>query len=139
MKLPRPSIRTMIVLVLVIAADCAVLRYVLGGAVERPGIEFGILGVLPMVNVLALGLYRISRRRDGLPFLIGFEAFGLLAVSVFAGCFIITPVDWLTGLDRAIFGFFMEFEPYRALRTHADSSQSAQSSVVAIGLTSIAA
>ena len=137
--MPRLSIRTMIVLVLVIAADCAVLRYVLGGAVERPGIEFGILGVLPMVNVLALGLYRISHRGDGLPFLIGFEAFGLLAVSIFAGCFIITPVDWLTGLDRAIFGFFMGFEPYRALRTHADSSLSARSSVVAIGLTSIAA
>src|SRR4051812_20068138 len=84
-KMPRLSIRTMIVLVVVVAANCAVLRYVLGGSIERPGIEFGILGVMPTVNVLALGLYRMSRRRDGLPFLIGFEAFGLLAVSVFAG------------------------------------------------------
>jgi len=138
-NMPRLSIRTMIALVVVVAGDYAVLRYVLGGAIERPGIEFGIFGVPPTVNVLALGLYRISRRGDGLPFLFGFEAFGLLAVLSFAGCSIISPVDWLTGLDGALFGFFMEYEAYRALRIHADSSIYVKSSVIAIGLTSVAA
>ena len=132
---PRLSIRTMIFVVLVIAADCAVLRHALDDGIEQPGVQFGVLAVLPMVNILALGLYRGG---GGLPFLIGFEAFGLLAVLLFAGCFILSPSDWISELDHVLVGFFKQYDSYNELLKHAGSSIFARTSLLAIGVTTLA-
>jgi hypothetical protein len=57
----RPSIVAMMSLILVIALDCTVLRHPLSG---RPLSEILlVLGVLPMANILAVGMLRLLDSR----------------------------------------------------------------------------
>jgi hypothetical protein len=86
MKPLRVAIATLIVLIVHLAADCALLRSPFGGndaAMLR-------LCTLPMANVLAFGLYLSvirSRRGEKDPFLFGFEVFGGAALAAFLyGC-----------------------------------------------------
>jgi hypothetical protein len=86
LKPPRVAIATLIVLIVLLAADCALLRSPFGGndaAMLR-------LCTLPMANVLAFGLYLSivrSRRGEKAPFVLGFEVFGWAALAAFLyGC-----------------------------------------------------
>ena len=82
MGIPRFSIRFLAFVVTVIAADCALLR---SAPIrdEPEGIAFGLLASLAMANLLALGLYDLTRRGRHRAFLIGFESSGLLALALF--------------------------------------------------------
>src|SRR4051812_2294319 len=75
------------------------------------------LGSLPMVNVLLLGLLLGQRRPGSLPVLLGFEAFGVVALGLFVAlaCFsteeIVQPyVLWFLRL-RPLQRFAVNFPP----------------------------
>jgi hypothetical protein len=83
---PQVAIATLIVLIVLLAVDCALLRNPFGGndaATLR-------LCTIPMANVLAFGLYLYvvrSRRGENDPFLFGFAVFGWAALAAFLyGC-----------------------------------------------------
>jgi hypothetical protein len=84
-KLPRISIAALMTLVVFVAANCAILK----GIMARPSVwnEVFILGVLPMANLLAIGLLpglqrQRARSRFG-GFRAGFEVCGGLAMVTF--------------------------------------------------------
>jgi hypothetical protein len=85
MKLPRSSIAGLMTLVAFVAVNCAIVK----GITSRPSVwnEVFILGVLPMANLLAVGLLPWLRRqpdRAGLGgFRVGFEVFGWAAMVAF--------------------------------------------------------
>jgi hypothetical protein len=86
--LPRYTIATLAVIVALIAVDIAWLRIMASGhsvlGFRREGFDFG---VLPMVNILAFGLYRLPARCSlKRRFLIGLECSGAAAVFAYAGC-----------------------------------------------------
>jgi hypothetical protein len=82
MALPQVSIRAILFAVILVAADCASLRLVIGSYAPY-GLVFGLLGILPMANVLAIACYRsLSRRTTRQPFFVGFALSGALAVLV---------------------------------------------------------
>ena len=62
MSSKRPSIAVMMTLVLIIALDCATLRYPLSGRPLREILL--VLGVLPMANILAVGMLRLRYSRS---------------------------------------------------------------------------
>lgn len=78
--------------------------------------EILVLGALPMVNVLAVGLLIGYRRRGSRPFFLGFEAFGAMALVLYvvlASCFraevvnpylvlFFDPIVRIIGQDRPI-------------------------------------
>ncbi len=72
---PRASVADLGLLILVVAADFGLARHLI---VNMPGSTTGtVLGLLPMVNLLGFGLYRLIRRRgDRRPFTIGCEVAG---------------------------------------------------------------
>ena len=85
-KPPRVAIATLIVLIIILATDCALLRSPFGGndaAMLR-------LCAIPMANILAFGLYLSivrSRRGEKAPFFVGFEVSGWAALAAFLyGC-----------------------------------------------------
>jgi hypothetical protein len=101
-KPPRVAIATLIVLIVRLAADCAILRSPFGGndaAMLR-------LCAIPMANVLAFGLYLAvvrSRRGEKAPFLFGFEVSGWAALAAFFwGCGAI-PASLSIGLSPIFF------------------------------------
>jgi hypothetical protein len=73
-----------------------------------------LLGALPMANVLAVGMLIGHRRPGSRPFLMGFEAFGAMALAFFialASCFprevwmsylvpFVAPLERIIGPDR---------------------------------------
>jgi hypothetical protein len=73
-----------------------------------------LLGALPMANVLAVGMLIGHRRPGSRPFLLGFEAFGAMALAFFialASCFpretvmsylvpFVAPLERIIGPDR---------------------------------------
>jgi len=68
--------------VLLAAANCALLLS--GFQPGAPlGLVFGVLGILPMANILAIACYRnLSRRTAGRAFFVGFGLTGALLVLV---------------------------------------------------------
>jgi len=72
----------LLTLVVVAALDCAALRFPLSG--RRLTLIMTLLGVLPMANLLFLGLL-ISLRGEGMrfPFWVGFELAGLLVLLIY--------------------------------------------------------
>jgi hypothetical protein len=82
----RVSIATMMVVVVLLSADCAILRHPFGGN------DAAMLSLcaLPMTNVLAFVLYLYvvrARRGEKVPFLFGFEVSGGAALALFLyGC-----------------------------------------------------
>ncbi len=78
----RVSIVTLMVVIALLAADCAILRNMFG----RSDSAMLRMCTLPMVNVLVFGLYLSvirSRRGEKAPFLFGFEVFGWAALAGF--------------------------------------------------------
>jgi hypothetical protein len=69
------------VAVAVAALDFSAIRVCLD-APSRWGVGF-LLGVLPMVNVLGVGLLISQHRPQARPFLLGFEIFGAMALSLY--------------------------------------------------------
>jgi hypothetical protein len=75
-----------------------------------------LLGALPMANVLAVGMLIGQRRPASRPFLLGFEAFGAMALVLFIGlatCFprevmlpclapVLAPIERAIGHDRPL-------------------------------------
>ena len=81
-----------------------------------------VLGALPMANVLAVGILIGQRRPGSRPFLLGFEAFGAMALALFVavlGEFLPWSL-WLNFLSRTSdplhAGKFIGHEP--AFRSH---------------------
>jgi hypothetical protein len=116
-KVPRIRIAWVMVAVAFAALDFAVIRAFLGHRTnvldEQRGILL-LLGALPMANVLAVGMLIGQRRPGSRPFLLGFEAFGAMALALFivlATGFprevvlpylapFVAPLKWIIGPDR---------------------------------------
>ena len=79
MRLPRFRIAWVMVAVAIAALDFAAIRALPGS----PSGELVLLGALPMANVLAVGLLIGLRHRGSRPFLLGFEAFGVMALAFY--------------------------------------------------------
>ena len=113
MKVPRFRIAWVMVAIAIAALDFTAIRM----ASDRiiPSGELLELGALPMANVLAVGLLIGQRRRGSRPFLLGFEAFGAMALAVYvvlAGFsphrvidyleLLLDPIRRTIGLDRTV-------------------------------------
>jgi hypothetical protein len=73
------SLRSILFGILLVAADCAALRFALGD--RTYGLVFGIFGILPMANILAIACYRsLSRRMAARPSFVGFVSSGAIAI-----------------------------------------------------------
>ena len=81
MKLPRFRIAWVMVTVAIAAFDFMVIRRLVD--YRTPTGDFLLLGALPMANVLAIGMLVGQRRPGSRPFLLGFVAFGAMALAVF--------------------------------------------------------
>ena len=111
MKFPRGSIAGLMILVVFAAANFAVVK----GCLERPSVwkEMCLFGVLPMANLLAVGLLPWLRRRPDRAgiggFRVGFEICGLLAMGAFLALSL-RYTDYLFQLPQSF------FRPYLVLR-----------------------
>ena len=81
MKVPRFRIAWVMVFVAIAALDFGAIRAVFDRN-SRTSYLLGI-GALPMANVLVVGLLIGHRRRGSRRFLLGFEAFGAMALAVY--------------------------------------------------------
>jgi hypothetical protein len=80
MWVPRVSVRGLLFATLLIAADMAALRLTFCGYPSL-GLSLGMLGVLPMANLLAiLGYRNVCRRTHRRPFFAGFVVTGALTL-----------------------------------------------------------
>jgi hypothetical protein len=81
MSIARFSIRSVIFAVFLVAANCALLMPISGYC--PLGFLYGVFGMLPMANILAIACYRnLSRGTAGRPFFAGFALTGWLLVVV---------------------------------------------------------
>jgi hypothetical protein len=69
------------VFVAIVALNFTAIRVVMDHS--RPTSDLLGLGVLPMANILAVGLLIGHRRRGSRPFLLGFETFGAAALALY--------------------------------------------------------
>ena len=97
MSIARFSTRSIIFAVFLVAANCALLMPI--GGYCPLGFLFGVFGMLPMANILAIACYRnLSRRTAGRPFFAGFALTGALLVIVwFNAC--------MTAAEYRLFAF----------------------------------
>jgi hypothetical protein len=118
-KPPRVAIATLIVLTVILAADCALLRNPFGGndaAMLR-------LCTIPTANVLAFGLYLSivrSRRGEKAPFLFGFEVCGWAALAAFLyGCeaFPASLSMAISPIFSTVHNLCMENLPFEAMKS----------------------
>jgi hypothetical protein len=78
MSTPQFSIRSTMFAVLLAAANCALLPLAFVHYAPM-GLVFGVFGIFPMANILAIACYRnLSRRTAGRPFFLGFALTGSL-------------------------------------------------------------
>ena len=130
MRLPRFRITWFMVFVAVAALNFSAIRawshLRIGHGIGANGRSFTwinntyddlLFGSLPMVNVLLLGLLLGQRRLASLPFLLGFEAFGVVALGLFVALaffyteeFVHPYVLWFLRL-RPIQRFAANFSP----------------------------
>ena len=114
MKVPRFRIAWVMVAVAIAALDFAAIR----ACFDIPEVGLLVLGALPMANVLAVGILIGQQRPGSRPFLLGFEAFGAMALALFvavalASLFpdgyvadkflsrtVIQPIEKIIGQDR---------------------------------------
>jgi hypothetical protein len=100
MPLPRLSIRAILFVVLLVAADLTAFRIVVSGY-ATPGLVVGVFGILPVSNLLAIVAYRnLSRTSMGRPFFVGFASSGVLAILVYF--YLCLTVD-----DRRLMSFML--------------------------------
>jgi hypothetical protein len=78
-KRPRFRIAWVMVAIAIAALDFAVIR----ASFDIPEVGLLVLGALPMANVLAVGILIGQWRPESRPFLLGFEAFGAMALALF--------------------------------------------------------
>ena len=96
MTTPRFSLQALAFAVLILAADCAILRFALSISGSTLVFVFALFGSLPMAHALAVILYRLATRPDSRrPFLIGFELGGLAAILA-------SFKSWTTADDQAL-------------------------------------
>ena len=117
MKIPRFRIAWVMVAVAIAALDFGAIRALLarhGSALDDQRSMCLLLGALPMANVLAVGMLIGQRRPGSRPFLLGFEAFGAMALAFYialASCFprevvlpyvtpVLAPIERTIGNDR---------------------------------------
>ena len=93
MKTPRFRIAWLMVAVAIAALDFAAIGAILGSGTGDFGI-FLLLGALPMANVLAVGILIGQRRPGSRPFLLGFEAFGAMALALYIALVSFFPAGW---------------------------------------------
>ncbi len=96
MKCFRFSIWSLMAVVLLVALDCMAINMFLGRLPFPASLsELIFLGALPMANLLAIGLFRLWKERNGRgrtrPFLVGFEVFGGVALLLFFVCIWVAP------------------------------------------------
>jgi hypothetical protein len=77
--MPRFRIAWVMVAIAIAALDFAVMR----ACFDIPEVSLLVLGALPMANVLAVGMVIGQKRPESRPFLLGFEAFGVMALVLF--------------------------------------------------------
>jgi hypothetical protein len=77
--MPRFRIAWVMVAIAIAALDFAVIR----ACFDIPEVSLLVLGALPMANVLAVGMVIGQKRPESRPFLLGFEAFGAMALVLF--------------------------------------------------------
>jgi hypothetical protein len=70
------------VAVAIAGIDFGVIRAMLGSLTDPTGFLL-VVGGLPMVNVLVVGLLIAQQRPSSRPFLLGFEAFGAMGLAVY--------------------------------------------------------
>jgi hypothetical protein len=80
-KVPRIRIAWIMVAVAIAALDFGVMREVVGSRSARNILL--LLGILPMANVLSVGMLINQRRPGNRPFLLGFEVFGVMALILY--------------------------------------------------------
>lgn len=109
MNLTRFRIAWIMVAVAIAALDFGAIRAMLGvGDLEN----LLVLGALPMANVLAVGLLIAQQRPKSRPFLLGFEAFGAMALALYVFLATIFPLhdspimSCLESLIDRLGGFF---------------------------------
>jgi hypothetical protein len=78
-KAPRFRIAWGMVAVAIAALDFAAIR----ASLDIREAVLLVLGALPMANVLAVGILIAQQRPGSRPFLLGFEAFGAMALALF--------------------------------------------------------
>ena len=91
---PRFRIAWVMVAVAIAALDFGAIRALLarhGNALDDQRSMCLLLGALPMTNVLAVGMLIGQRRPASRPFLLGFEAFGAMALVLFIALAICFP------------------------------------------------
>jgi hypothetical protein len=103
----RFSIRSILFAVFLIAADCALLKPI--GGYCPLGFVFGVSGMLPMANILAIACYRnVSRGTAGRPYFAGFALTGAILIVVWFHVCMEAPDNRLlafnTWINRTIFG-----------------------------------
>jgi hypothetical protein len=77
--MPRFRIASVTVAIAIAALDFAVIR----ASFDIPEVGLLVLGALPMANVLAVGILIGQWRPESRPYLLGFEAFGAMALALF--------------------------------------------------------
>jgi hypothetical protein len=77
--MPRFRIAWVMVAIAIAALDFAAIR----AFFDIPELGLLVLGALPMANVLAVGILIGQRHPGSRPFLLGFEAFGAMALALF--------------------------------------------------------
>ena len=112
MKIPRFRLAWLMAFVAIAALNFAAMRALLG--FDSVTARLLLVGALPMVNVLAVGILIAQRQPGSRTFLLGFEAFGAMAVVLFivlATCFprevvlpyvtpVMVPIESTIGYDR---------------------------------------
>jgi hypothetical protein len=112
MKIPRFSIAGLMVFVMFAAANCAAVK----GLVQPPSVwkEMCLFGVLPMANLLAIGLLPWLRRRPhrvGIGgFRVGFVVCGVLAIVAFL-VLSLRYTDYLFQLPQSFFSRCVVLRP----------------------------
>ena len=109
MKTPAASIRNLLVVVSVIAADCGLVHDYLADKSYLPfdgwpeAFRLGFFGSAIMANLVVVGGSMIlPQRGDGRPFLAGFVVAGAASILVVQGVASVTPHHWCIPLYRAI-------------------------------------
>jgi hypothetical protein len=89
-ELPRFRIVWLMVAVAIAALDFALIRAMLGFRPSNAGVLL-VFGALPMANVLVAGLLAARYRPGSRPYLLGFEAFGTMALALYISLVVICP------------------------------------------------
>jgi hypothetical protein len=109
MKTPAGSIRNLLVIISVIAADCSLVHNCLADESYLPfdgwpaAFRLGFFGSAIMANLEVVGgSMLLPRPGDGRPFLTGFVIAGAVSILVVQGIAAVIPHAWCIPLARAI-------------------------------------